>query len=286
MKLPYAEEITALRARVDAGQEAMKLNQLVKSALTAISVVEVQYGQGMPVPHEIPGEEVVDTAAALLPQLAELHSVGRGATDYATRLASRRQQLMLAGENLQPVIDEIEGIAAELHTLQHKQHHELEKPEWSEAVAELKRLSHARDQLALQMAPLRTQIAHIGPMREMLLAFHPQLQEELVAAARTEDPDGRIAWRAGMMSQQMLVGLADVVNTLGLAIAFPVEPMLPDAPHPRHRRRLRKEAGAVLEWMVQLSQALGRHGDVLDERLAGLELELDKYEAALKERMG
>jgi hypothetical protein len=286
MRLPHAEEIAALRARVEAGTQAMALNQRVTAALTGISVVEVQHASELPVPAQIPGHELLEPLAALLPQLAEIHKIGENAKEYGTRLAARRQQLMLAAEHLQPMLAELEAAAAELHTLQHEQQHALEEPEWADAVAQLGELAQARQQLSSQMTPLRIQVAHVGPVRGMLHAFQPQLEAELVAAARTEDPHGHIAWRASMIARQQLIALTDVVKTLGLSIGLPVEPMIPDTPHPRHRRRLRTEAGVVLEWMADLSQALDRHGEILEDRLAGLERELSRYESELKELMG
>ncbi|MEZ4317994.1 MAG: hypothetical protein R3F61_10840 [Myxococcota bacterium] len=286
MTLPYAAEIADLRARTDAGQHATTMSQHAKAALTAVSVVEVQHARGLPVPKELPGEDLIDELMVSFAGLAELDRVGAHAKDYGQRLLARRQQLEIAVEHLAPRVAEVESLAGELHTLRHKQHHELEKPEWAEAVAQLRELAHSRDQLALQLAPLRSQLAHVEPVRQMLLAFHPQLQAELIAAARTDDPDGVVSWRAGMMAKQMLVGLGDVVRTMGLGIGLPTEPALPDVPDPRHRRRLRTEAGEVLEWMAHLSHALSDHGDVLQERLDGLVREHDRFEQQLVELMG
>ncbi|MCB9675007.1 MAG: hypothetical protein H6737_07815 [Alphaproteobacteria bacterium] len=285
-RLPYADEIAALRARIDAGQHLMKVNQLVSTALTAVSIVEVQHGQGLPVPKMVPGEDAVDEAIASLPELADLGVIFDRATDYKSCLDARRQQLLLASQHLEPRLGELEELAGRMHHLQHEQHHELAKPEWAEAVERLKEIAQARDAIAKLLTPLRTQVAYVTPVQDMLLAFHPQLQEELIAAARTDDPDGRIAWRAAMIAQQQLLGLQQVAEQLGLSLGLPTEPQVPDAPHPRHRRRLRHEAGDVLQWMVELSQALGDHGRALREQLEGMESELAKYETALEELMG
>ena len=286
MKIPYRDEIAELRARLDAGQQATAVLSHLKSALVAVSVIEVQMSAELPIPTALPGEEILRTVAELVPQLAEIHRLGESARTPAARLHARRQQVLLAIENIEPIVDVVEDIAAEMHTLQHKQSHQLEKPEWSEVVAKLRDLSTRRMELSKALAPVQNQLAHVNPVREMLGAFHPQLQDELVQASRTDDPDGRVAWKAASMAHAQLIGLVDVVHTMGLSIAFPVEPMLPDKPDPRHRRRLRTEAGGVLEWMVKLSHALVQHGDALQERVDGLALEQERVEAELKEWMG
>jgi len=286
MKIPYRDEIAELRERLDAGQQAAAVLSHLNSAMVALSVIEIQLAAELPVPAELPAEEILHTVATLIPQLAEIHRVGAGARTPAARIHARKQQVQLAIDHVEPMVATLEEIAAEMHTLQHKQSHQLEKPEWSEVVAKLKGLSTRRMELSKALGPVQNQLAHINPVREMLGAFHPQLQAELVEASRTDDPDGRVAWKAGSMAHAQLVGLVDVVHTMGLSIAFPVEPMLPDKPEPRHRRRLRSEAGGVLEWMVKLSQALVHHGDVLQERVDALVLEQERVEAELKEWMG
>lgn len=286
MKLPLVDEIRTARAAVDASQAAMRFRQRLVAARTAMAIVEAQHARGLPVPPDLPAEDLIRELASHFRELADLPSVCRPTDPLDVRLRQRAVQLDLASQMLAPLVEAAEQDAAVLHDLQHRQHHLLEQPEWSEAVAELAELGKQRDEIALRMAPLRHQLALVGPVREMLLGFHPQLEAELVLAARTEDPHGLVAWRAAVMAHNQLSGLAGVIQQLGLAILLPVEPAVPDAPHPRHRRRLRKEAGEVLEWMVVLADALADHGEVLAQRMDAEQAALDAAEGALKERMG
>ncbi len=286
MKLPYSEEIASLRKQVDELNRVQILAQQLKTDRAAIDILQMQDRDGMPTPDELPGEAVMDDLARTYAGLSELRAIERGVSDKAARLAARRQQIEFALQHLAPLLGEAERLAGELHDLQHKQHHELADPKYADAVKELRELADARDAFQEQKQPVQLQLNYIDPVRSMLLEFHPTLQRELIDAARTDDADGRIAWRAAMMAQQMLLGLVDVSNSVGVPIQPPHEPMLPDAPHPRHRRRLRDEAGAVLEWMVQLSKSLERHAVVLRERLDGIEAEHARYVAILQERMG
>jgi hypothetical protein len=286
MKLPYSEEIASLRAQIDAGNQAQILAQRARTDRMAIDILEAQDQDGMPTPDELPGEATLDDLARAFRGLSELRALERGVTEKRARLAARRQQLQLALDHLEPVLTNLEQLGAEMHELQHKQHHALHEPEWADAVAELKELADARDAFQQQIQPIQIRINYVEPVRSMLLQFHPTLQQELVAAARTDDPNGLVAWRAATMARQMLLALVEVSNSVGVPIQPPHEPMLPDTPHERHRRRLRDEAGAILEWMVQLSKALDRHARVLEEQLQGLEAEHARYEALLRERMG
>jgi hypothetical protein len=286
MKLPLSDEIRAARAAVDGSQAALRVKQRLTAARTAMSIVEAQHQRRLPVPQELPGEDLILELASTFRELAELPSVCRPTDPMGVRLKARVQQLELASQAIGPLVEAAEADAGLLHELQHRQHHMLERPEWAAAVAELAELGARRDEIAVRMAPLRHQLALVGPVREMLLGFHPQLQEELVLAARTEDPHGLVAWRAAVMAHNQLVGLAGVIQQLGLSILLPVEPAIPDAPHPRHRRRLRKEAGEVLEWMVTLSSALADHGEVLAGIMDAEQAALDAAETALRERMG
>jgi hypothetical protein len=285
-ELPHAQDIRQARAAVEACQDAALLHQHLKTARTALSILSVQHGSGMPIPPTVPGDDVVVQAAARFETLRDLAAAYPAQADPAVRLHARMQQLDLIELHLRPLLDEREQAAALLHDLQHRQHHALEQPAWADAVAELGRLGARRDTLALEMAPLQHQIALVEPVREMLAGFHPQLREELVTAARTDDPNGVVAWRAAVMAHQHLVGLAHVIEQLGLVVQYPFEPMLPDDPHPRHRRRLRQEAGGVLEWMVRLDEALGQHGEALQQRYDLLKAEHDTVEAELREWMG
>lgn len=284
--LPFAEDVRAARAEVQACQDAQLLDQILKTAATALSILEVQLASGTPLPDDLPGEDVLERAMGLYPGLAELPALMPAGASEQVRLRARRQQLELVLGALQPALDAREEAAQRLHHLQHEQVHVLEQPEWAEVVADLRVIGDRRDRLALELAPLQNQLSMLEPVRDMLAAFHPTLQAELIDAARTEDPDGSIAWRVAIMAHQQLVGLANVIEQLGLVVRYPFEPMLPDQPHPRHRWRLRKEAGDVLAWMVDLDAQLDAQAAEIQARFDVLKAEHDAAEAELMEWMG
>lgn len=286
MKLPLVDEIRAARAAVESSQIALRLHQRLIAARTALSIVDAQHRGGLPVPDDLPAEDLVRELAGTFRELSDLPAMHRRGDRMELRIAQRIRQLEIASTALAPLVEAAEEDAGRLHALQHRQHHLLEGPEWADAVAALTEAGARRDAIAVAMAPLHHQIALVDPVRTMLAAFHPQLREELVLAARTEDPHGTVAWRAAVMAHNQLVGLAGVIHQLGVAILLPVEPAVPDAPHPRHRRRLRHEAGQVLEWMMGLDEVLSAHGDVLRARLASMQAEHDDAEAALRELLG
>lgn len=286
MKLPFSDEIREAREAVARSQEALRVDQRLKAARTAMAIVTAQFARRLPVPPELPGDDLIEELAAAFPELADLPSVLTPSASVDIRLLQRTQQIELAASMLAPLVEVAEADAERLHGLQHRQHHALEGPEWADAVAELAELGARRDEVALEMAPLRHQLALIGPVTEMLLGFCPQLEGELALAATTEDPNGVTAWRTAVMAHNQLVGLASVIAQLGLVVQLPVEPAIPDQPHPRHGPRLRKEAEDVLLWMRTLHEALSDHLGVLQGQMSTLEARHAEAEAALVERMG
>lgn len=284
--LPHAEAIREVRARVMACEEAQLLHQHLKTAYAALSILENQVALGTPLLGEMAGEDAVAKAIATYPSLAELGALFPSGASDASRLRARRQQLDLIEQTIRPRLDEREEAAHTLHELQHAQVHELEKPEWASVVAELRILGEERDQTSLAMAPLQNELSALSPILEMIRGFQPTLQAELIQATRTDDPHGALAWRVALMARQQLVGLAGVIEQLGVQVVYPFEPMLPDDPHPRHRRRLRKEAGDVLVWMADLAGQLDHRAERLEMEIDRLRERHDAAEAALMAWMG
>ena len=284
MNLPYADEIREARAQSEQAQHAVMFLKRVQTAAHAVSILESQVAQGILYQGQLPGEDELEEAALYMPQFANARRVGAGS--MATQLRERAGRLERLIAALAPLVENAETIGTHLHELQHKQHHALEKPEWAAAVAELAALGSKRDALAQSMAQLREQLSMVDRVKGLLLAFVPQLQAEMTTALKSADEHGVDAWRAARVSQEQLVGLAHLLNRVGMVVQLPFEPMIPDQPHPRHRSRLCREATAVLDWMRQLSGALGTHGDALQLRMDAMVEAHTAAETALKERMG
>lgn len=284
MSLPYADAIRAARAESEQAQHAVMFLKRVQTAAHAVAILESQVLQGIVYQGELPGDDELEEAALYLPVFANARAHVAGS--MATQLRSRADWLQRLLVALAPLAENAEAIAKHLHDLQHKQHHALEKPAWAAEVAELAELGRRRDTLAQTMARVREQLSMVDPVRGLLLAFTPQLEGEMATALTSDDEHGVDAWRAARVSQEQLVGLAHLLNRVGMVVQLPFEPMIPDQPHPRHRARLVREATAVLEWMRQLSGALGSHGDVLQARMDELVAQHTEAETALKERMG
>lgn len=284
--LPHAEEVRAARARVLACQDAQLLGQHLKTGFAALSILEMQLAAGTPLYGEMAGDDAVEMAMATYPSLAELPAMFPAEASDATRLQARKQQLELIRQTIQPTLDEREEAAQTLHELQHAQIHALEEPEWAEVVAELRVIGDVRDRSALALAPLRSESSALAPVLEMIQGFHPLLQEELITASRTDDPDGVLAWRVANLARNQLIGLAHVIEQLEVVVRYPFEPMVPDRPDPKHRRRLRREAGEVLAWMGRVSEHLGARAAVLQEQIDELQARHDEAEADLMRWMG
>lgn len=284
--LPLAEAIREARAELERCQQALMTHQVLKTERTALSILEVQTAAGAPLPDVLPGDDLVVQQAAGVPSLADLRALEHDHATPAQRLLARRHQLDLIEAVLIPLVERNDEVAHRFHHLQHEQHHALEAPEWEEVVEQLRIVGDRRDEIATALAPVHHQIALLEPVIDMLEGFHPQLQDALVQIAFEDDPHGQNAWRTALMARQQLVGLAGVIEQLGLVLQYPFEPMLPDSPHPRHRRRLKKEAAAVLDWMVELSGKLGERSNALIRHRDTLQALHDEAETQLKEWMG
>ncbi len=284
--LPFADAIREARAEAESCRDAQLLAQHAKTALVALSTLETQLNDGVPLPDPLPGEEVTARAASRWPELAELPALSPRSDSDPSRLQQRRRQLEVLLETLEPLKARAEEVAKRLHHLQHQQRDALEQPAWSDVVAQLRVWADEREHAAREMVPLQRALASLEPIRKMLAAFHPSLQAELIAASRTDDPDGALAWRVATMAREQLVSLAHTIEQAQVMVRYPFEPMVPDQPHPRHRQRLRREAGAVLAWMASLADDLDGRAAVLKDRLGALEERHRRAEAALLEWMG
>lgn len=230
-RLPLAEEIRALRRRIAGAEQATYQLAQVRSALHGLRVIE-----GLPEPpRPLPGAEI----------LAQL---GLAPGPRPSRSA-QREALARAGHQLEPGAEALDPLLLELAELRRRQHQQLDRPEWAEALQQLEQLTAARDRAAARIYPVLQQARALPPLIRSLRTLSATIQG---------DPPALVHQK----SAQVLDHAYGLLETLGLPIEL---------------QRGSAELETLIDHLEQRAQALVSRAESGHAELAALEEHLSGW---------
>lgn len=226
--LPLRDEVAQARIRAKRAEDAMNLSQQTGIALTAIAIVERQVRALDLDEVELPGDAIVESAAAAYPELAALRDIGPDPSTPPTRqLEQRRMQLRTIDQVLRPLAADFDDLSAEVHELQHQQFRMLQQPEYAELREELDARNDIRRRASIAMGRLKARRESLLPAEKAVELFLPQAEQELAAA---DDPMQRELARGRLLT--LLQTLDTAARAVGQHMELPDTTLLmdPDCP--------------------------------------------------------
>lgn len=187
MKLPLSDEVRKARRLAEEAADATGFHLEAGGLLTTLSVLRQTVELGADLERDLPGSELIEKALARFPFLEPVRNAEpEPSAGDLERLTGRIQQIRALQTMLTPYASAQEERSAALHELQHRQHHELIKPEFAEIHEQIHERGEIRKREHLRIADLRHRLATLSPINATLQRFAPAFVSELERCTERE----------------------------------------------------------------------------------------------------
>jgi chromosome segregation ATPase len=284
MDLPLADEIRETRRiAMESTEAAVHLNR-VRGILNALALLDRQLTIQPDADYPLPGDDLVEDICERWPSLSDLTTIGpRPTQSFREQLRSRRQQMEAAQQILGPLAKRQSTAADELHELQHKQAHLLEDPKFAEAVAELGTLKTKRDRVASELQPMYQHVNTVASLHKLAVTFLARIDATIETA--NAQPESA-ALRATAIVGSLVTALAQVRDSLELAVELPGELEIPDQTDPEHHEKVFAEVDRIRAGIASTIEALENVIATHKGKVDTLQQRLEEVQQQLIDRMG
>lgn len=180
MTLPLSEEVRKARRSAVEADAAAAFHEEARSALLAVSVMTQRLASSPDVAIEIPGEDLIERAAARFPHLAPLHDVWPGSeAPAADRARARTEQLRSLQQLLAPISQDQARRAAEITRLQQEQARHLQEPAYAELRAAINERLELRESLRTKISALQLQRTTLQVPCAVIEGFLPTVGSDI-----------------------------------------------------------------------------------------------------------